>query len=783
MVQGNAAEVARAPFPPNALSVPAAHDEEAVGTAGNVHENRVNSGGVSDQRGLQSTLTGSQSSLPAGYLEEVTTHGAHAHPGSAHAVPTAQRGVYFGAHPMIGGHYADSNISSVPRSGVPHAHHGGPVMSAPEWAPCARSWTAGLMPSTSSAFYAYQQRSPGMFASGIDCRFVPRNMNRASSPGRSHAIPIHGARHAGHHPGPAKQGNIELGCLTDFYDRNRIAIQLTGKLVTSGQLESLLEQAPEDEHVTVWHPATGRTVAGNAAPYRRNLETWLDKNPGWVEKSFEEKSSKRRRATRRSRAAMSAFSSLCTGDDRIRDILKEVDQAVRHAVRERKNAGLFEEAILPGDAGPSVLAASYQDPISTSIMNHVLKEWTSDEIVRLIESMVRCSDEIAQSGAGLDSDDESFDLAELAERGSTEANDHDSYLSYRKARLPNLSTIDAALHTRVAQRDTASGGLMVPMDMDDLQHSSPPMRNEAEHAERAISGETFPAWRKIFEALSSKRPSSVVLRAHALFAQVLLAAAQRGTLTNPVQSPSPTSSASLGMTNLDHLNRTLSSSHDSASGVDHVAGFAALGLYGRSPSASPAEGASRSAPADGQTLPRNVFRDARITVWDPSTGKTISGNAAPCWRNLEIWMKEHPGWCVKHEDELSASRRSKHRRARELGMSTRISPLRAPTCAMELASTVTRVSYDRRAMNTATAAVGRAESSFAARSLPDEHDCIEGLLMMHSGRPLEPMRADSSELRPALNGRPPLPPQSSPLSLGPNQAPASAKLHDGMEAL
>lgn len=52
-------------------------------------------------------------------------------------------------------------------------------------------------------------------------------------------------------------------------------------------------------------------------------------------------------------------------------------------------------------------------------------------------------------------------------------------------------------------------------------------------------------------------------------------------------------------------------------------------------------------------------REPRVTVWDPSTGRTVSGNAAPCKRNLKAWIAAHPGWEVKRDEYLSSSRRGK----------------------------------------------------------------------------------------------------------------------------
>jgi hypothetical protein len=728
-----------------------------------------------------------------------TAHGfdEHIHVGS----PPVQNGI----SQLNGGNFGPLVTASHANDGVAFEFHpsgifipssrnsnqqGPPGAFAPEWAPCARTWTAAPAQTAAGAVYTYPHRNPAAWANSADGRYFSRSLGRGLSPGHSNAIPIHGVQKLGHTASPLKQESIEPGCLTDYYDRNRVAIQLTGKLIASGQLESLLEQSPEDEHVTVWHPATGRTVAGNAAPYRRNLDAWLEKNPGWVEKSFEEKSSKRRRASRRSRAAMAAFSSLSTANDHVRDILKEVDQKVREALRERRRTGTPEEAMMVAETVPIASEASFQDSFTTTVMNYVLKDWTSDEVVRLVELIVRCSEELAHLGHGVDSDDECCDLAELAEHGSIEANLTESSLNCRKHRSRGPCSVAMPLRTCAAQREVApgsgggvgggsgsGGGQLVPLDMDDIQFVPSPVRNETPCEIHPHSTDTNSAWRKIFEALPSKHPSSVILRTHILFSQVLLAAAHRGTLTNPIQSPSPTSSTSLGRTHLEHLNRALSSSHDSSYGAEQLAGFASLGLHAHSPSVSPATGLSCSAPTESNGTPRSMFRDVRVTVWDPTTGKTISGNAAPCWRNLEIWMKEHPGWCVKPEDELSASRRSKHKRARELGIPCSSSPFPASVSGFETALAEIRTRSDRLPGSRCAVAAGQADYSSMAHSLPDEHDCIEGLLMMHAGRPLGNARAEVADLRASPYGKPPLPPQPLLLTTSPDQSSTPETMH------
>ena len=71
--------------------------------------------------------------------------------------------------------------------------------------------------------------------------------------------------------------------------------------------------------------------------------------------------------------------------------------------------------------------------------------------------------------------------------------------------------------------------------------------------------------------------------------------------------------------------------------------------------------------ASGALLLEKSFRtprEPRVTVWNPSNGRTISGNAAPCKRNLETWMRQHPGWIPKEEGQLSSSRRTRTRKIR-----------------------------------------------------------------------------------------------------------------------
>lgn len=79
-------------------------------------------------------------------------------------------------------------------------------------------------------------------------------------------------------------------------------------------------------------------------------------------------------------------------------------------------------------------------------------------------------------------------------------------------------------------------------------------------------------------------------------------------------------------------------------------------------------GLSNAPVEGGASVPEANFafpREPRVTVWEPDTGRTVSGNAAPCKRNVAAWIAAHPGWEVKRDEQLSASRRAKKLAASE----------------------------------------------------------------------------------------------------------------------
>mmetsp|Transcript_15692 Transcript_15692/g.64132 ORF Transcript_15692/g.64132 Transcript_15692/m.64132 type:complete len:385 (-) Transcript_15692:343-1497(-) len=256
----------------------------------------------------------------------------------------------------------------------------------------------------------------------------------------------------------------------------------------------------DDEHVTVWEPETGKTVAGNAAPYRKNLPVWLKAHPGWEEKADELKSSKRRSAARRAKMAACSFAALCAH--------KKVAQALLDGV--------------------SLLV----DPADSTPLG---SDWSADEYVRLEEALVRVGEQLLLSDAELD---------RLAE--------------------DRWETIVATV-----------GG--------------------------------------------SKTQTSV-------------------------------------MNTAKHILERGISFHK-----EIMAGDSGISSGGSSELTEPSFLGSLSSGSSGLASEQNgrAAREPRVTVWDPATGRTVSGNAAPCKRNVTAWIAAHPGWEVKRDEHLSASRRAK----------------------------------------------------------------------------------------------------------------------------
>lgn len=295
----------------------------------------------------------------------------------------------------------------------------------------------------------------------------------------------------------------------------------------------------DDEHVTVWEPRTGKTVAGNAAPYRRNLSTWLKGHPGWEEKADELKSSKRRSAARRSKNAAESFASLCC-----------------YPVA----------TFLANEAGKRLQGLGDGEHCN----EEAIMKWTTDDFVRLQEALFRLGQEY---------------------------------------------------HTR--------------------SRANPEIGDKE--------------WANVTSQIGgSKMQDTVVYCAHHMLTRGI-SKSQKEISGSPVTGSFTPFSTSIP--DIDASSASLSS-HDiaGAGGPESFGGPSSLPTLQVGLGASSIERSFRAP------------REPRVTVWNPSNGRTISGNAAPCRRNLGAWMRQHPGWCPKEETQLSSSRRNRNRKGRPSSM-------------------------------------------------------------------------------------------------------------------
>lgn len=305
----------------------------------------------------------------------------------------------------------------------------------------------------------------------------------------------------------------------------------------------------DDEHVTVWEPATGKTVAGNAAPYRRNLTQWLETHKGWEEKADELKSSKRRAAARRSKQAATNFAALCAFS-----VAKSLS---KDAIRRFRDARV-------------------ETPVKS------LSDWSPEDYVRLQEILFRVGQE-----------------------------------SYSKILNPKQLDSD------------------VPLPAD--------------------------CWERVGQHVgSNKRKTDVVYLAH----HILEFGIQKSTHELHVASGNGLRSGGTGAIGIPGRSDNMSGQHSPGStSIGSVDGWRGPGSFGANSLPNMASG--------GLSAITNSFRtpkEPRITVWHPDTGKTISGNAAPCRRNLEAWMAQHPGWVPKSETQLSSARRSRNKKTRPMSV-------------------------------------------------------------------------------------------------------------------
>jgi len=338
----------------------------------------------------------------------------------------------------------------------------------------------------------------------------------------------------------------------------------------------------DDEHVTVWEPATGKTVAGNAAPYRRNLAQWLAAHPGWEEKADELKSSKRRSAARRAKAAAAAFAALCQNAPVAARLTAEIEERVTQLTRLSGNREVV-------DAGDS--------------------DWSSEEYVRLEEALSRLGEELM----ALTEADFNLQWSQSDAQGSA-----------------RWTAIAAIVSTSKTELEVLRRGLAILSRA--IEHTAR-LPGSAADGERS-RGTAFP----------------VSLRGGAAGGGAMI----------PTELPS----LSLPPASVSFLERSF-----------------------RAP------------------------REPRITVWEPSTGRTVSGNAAPCRRNLEQWIAQHPGWEPKQDEHLSSSRRARNRKS---GLSAASSANNTPAFGPQKSPP--------------------AEAPFT----PALSAALEGLLLMHNSPALAP---------------------------------------------
>lgn len=268
----------------------------------------------------------------------------------------------------------------------------------------------------------------------------------------------------------------------------------------------------EDEHVTVWEPATGKTVAGNAAPYRKNLPAWLATHPGWEEKADELKSSKRRSAARRAKTADTNFTELCKFTPIASVIINDL-------------GGKMKEIAAKTGTDLAYVKAGKDLQLS------------SDAVVGLQEAFI----EIGRKVFTFNSD--------ITKIGENRWNQFAFTVDSKKNELLVLS-----------------------------------------YAQDMIV-----------------RRRNVICRNHSM-----------DTVGSPI---SPVS-------DIPFPNEFMKNSQS-----ESIPNFLAR--------------------------PGRPQREPRVTVWNPESGRTVSGNAAPCRRNLAAWITAHPGWEPKAEDQLSSSRRKK----------------------------------------------------------------------------------------------------------------------------
>lgn len=375
-------------------------------------------------------------------------------------------------------------------------------------------------------------------------------------------------------------------------------------------LYSFFFTPPEDEHVTVWEPLTGKTVAGNAAPYRKNLRAWLESHPGWEEKADELKSSKRRSLLRRRKQVQTAFSNLLANGE-LAYVLKSSAEKVLTLLGSMRQAG--------SDSDATTLEQESSHSLSKPTK---VNEWSSEEITRLQEALVYLGEEF---------------LA-MRDRSCLESTD-----KWR-------SILNYVFYKTIHIEKNSWGNL------------------EQEHLKELLEYAM-----KLLES-SSHRISSE--ENHLNFSSSSLSSSPKADDMHPSN--------------------------------DQIFQMPPLFL-------SPSSFTSH--------------REPRITVWDPKTGRTISGNAAPCAKNLESWMALHPGWVPKSEEYLSSSRKGRQRRGKgRISVHSSEVASSAPSVLSMKAAASNEDNSHPNSLSHFSASVQLAES-------PAFNDALDGLLLMQICNP------------------------------------------------
>lgn len=412
--------------------------------------------------------------------------------------------------------------------------------------------------------------------------------------------------------------------------------------------------AADDEHVTVWQPATGKTVAGNAAPYRRNLQSWLASHEGWEEKADELKSSKRRSAARRARSASTSFKSLChypVAHILVLHASAEIDKANRHKLATSRSEG----TPAPAPHAPVSSAHPPSAEQSANAANAAAIDWTNEDYVRLQEALFSLAQGVHISG------------------GQIQNVPRDAWEDVASAVGPAYSCIDVMVVARH----------LLHCGIRKAAHS------QMAHAEKARA--------EVHYAASGVGPKSLPKSS-----PLSIPATARGGSSEDVILPSSFSAvqAPAGQSPLD-------------SGTTAILS----GSYGH-PSSMP------NLDSATHFLDRSFRspREPRITVWEPTTGRTVSGNAAPCRKNLDTWLAQHPGWVAKGEDQLSSSRRS--RKTPPSAVPSR--PTVPPPYGVGASGSAPTAGFPSPAPSALT-------PSATPRDSPVFNDALEGLLGLQSG--------------------------------------------------